>query len=96
MNLRFYVDPEIGSPHIHGHGFEEHEVEDALMKNVPRFPDGWNEERVQRLLQHYKSQTEEEAVAEDEAVREDTTQTVMEIPNALVPSVRALLSQHAE
>lgn len=96
MNLRFYVDPEIGSPHIHGHGVEEHEVEDALMKNVPRFPDGWNEERVQRLLQHYESQTEEEAVAEDEAVLEDTTQTVMEIPNALVPSVRALLSQHAE
>ena len=27
---------------------------------------------------------------------EDTTQTVMEIPNALVPSVRSLLSQHAE
>ena len=60
------------------------------------FPDGWNEERVQRLLQHYESQTEEEAVAEDEGVLEDTTQTVMEIPNALVPSVRALLSQHAE
>ena len=65
------------------------------MKNETRFPDGWNEERVQRLLQHYESQTEEEAVAEDEAVWEDTTQTVMEIPNALVPSVRALLSQHA-
>ena len=66
------------------------------MKNVTRFPDGWNEERVQRLLQHYESQTEEKAVAEDEAVWEDATQTVMEIPNALVPSVRALLSQHAE
>ena len=66
------------------------------MKNETRFPAGWNEERVQRLLQHYESQTEEEAVAEDEAVLEDTTQTVMEIPNALVPSVRALLSQHAE
>ena len=66
------------------------------MKNETRFLDGWNEERVQRLLQHYESQTEEEAVSEDESVWEDTTQTVMEIPNALVPSVRALLSQHAE
>lgn len=66
------------------------------MKNETRFPDGWNKERVQRLLQHYESQTEEEAVAEDEVVWEDTTQTVMEIPNALVPSVRALLAQHAE
>ncbi len=34
-------------------------------------PDGWEEERVQRLLQHYKSQTEEEAVAEDEVVLVD-------------------------
>ncbi len=66
------------------------------MKNETRFPGGWNEERVQRLLQHYESQTEEEAVSEDESVWEDTTQTVMKIPNALVPSVRALLSQHAE
>ena len=70
-------------------------TERALRDIIP-FPDGWNEERVQRLLQHYESQTEEEAVAEDEAVLEDTTQTVMEIPNALVPSVRAILSQHAE
>ena len=68
-------------------------TERALRDIIP-FPDGWNEE--QRLLQHYESQTEEEAVAEDEAVLEDTTQTVMEIPNALVPSVRAILSQHAE
>ena len=42
------------------------------MKKATKFPDGWDDERVQRLLQHYKSQTEEEAVAEDEAVLEDT------------------------
>ncbi len=34
-------------------------------------------------------------MAEDEAAFEDTTQTVMEIPNALVPAVRKLLSKHA-
>ena len=66
------------------------------MTNANRFPKGWDEERVHRLLQHYTSQTEDEAVAEDEAVLEDSTQTLMQIPNALVPSVRALLSQHAE
>lgn len=66
------------------------------MKYVNRFPKGWDEERVQRLLHYYTSQTEEEAVAEDEAVLEDTSQTLMAIPNALVPSVRALLSQHAK
>ena len=35
-------------------------------------------------------------MAEDEAVPEDTTQTLMAIPNALVPAVKALLSKQAE
>lgn len=65
------------------------------MKHANTFPPGWDEERVQRLIQRYESQTEEEALAEDEAAFEDTTQTVMEIPNALVPAVRALLSKYA-
>jgi hypothetical protein len=30
MNIRFYVDPESGTPHIHGHGVSEQEVEDVL------------------------------------------------------------------
>ena len=65
------------------------------MKNKTTFPPGWDEGRVQRILQHYESQTEEEAVAEDEAAFEGTTQTVMEIPDELVPAVRELLSKHA-
>ena len=59
------------------------------------FPPGWDEARVSRLLEHYESQTEEQAVAEDEESFEDKTQTVMEIPNELVPAVRELLSRHA-
>ena len=66
------------------------------MKNKTNFPPGWDEERVQRVLQHYESLTEEEAVAEDEAAFEDSTQTVMEVPNELVPAVRALLAEHAK
>lgn len=58
-------------------------------------PPGWDEERVRRVLQHYDSLTEEEEVAEDEAALEDSTQTVMEIPNELVPTVRALLAERA-
>lgn len=65
------------------------------MTSVTRFPDGWDEERVQRLLRHYESLTEEEVIAEDEAAFEDETQTVMKIPKELVPSVRALLSEHS-
>ena len=42
------------------------------MKNMKtsRFPKGWDEEGVRQILTHYESQTEEEAVAEDEAAYE--------------------------
>ncbi|MGH8520699.1 MAG: hypothetical protein ACREU9_04535 [Gammaproteobacteria bacterium] len=45
-----------------------------------RFPAGWDEERVRRVLAHYEKQSEDEAVAEDEAAVEDPTQTLMEVP----------------
>lgn len=59
-----------------------------------RFPPGWDEERVRKVLAHYEEQTEDEAVAEDEAAFEDQDQTIMEIPNELLPVVRELIAQH--
>ena len=59
-----------------------------------KFPPGWDEARVRRVLAHYEEQTEEEDVAEDEAAAEDQTQTVMEIPTELVPAVRVLIAKH--
>lgn len=32
INVRFYIDPETGKPHIHNHGVKESEVEDVLSK----------------------------------------------------------------
>ncbi len=59
-----------------------------------RFPLGWDEERVRKVLTHYEEQTEEEATAEDEAAFEDPGQTFMEVPNALVPAIRELIARH--
>ena len=59
-----------------------------------RYPPGWDEERVRKVLAHYEEQTEDEAVAEDEAAFESQDQTIMEIPNELVPAVRELIAQH--
>lgn len=59
-----------------------------------KFPPGWNEDRVNRLLAHYESQTEEEAVAEDEAAFEASGQTVMKVPAKLVPTIRQLIAKH--
>ena len=59
-----------------------------------RFPPGWDEERVRKVLAHYEEQTEAEAVAEDEAAFEEPTQTMMEVPTALVPVIRELIAKH--
>jgi len=59
-----------------------------------KFPPGWNETRVKELLGRYESQSEEEAVAEDEAAFEAPDQTVMDVPTELVPAVRELIAKH--
>jgi hypothetical protein len=57
-----------------------------------KYPEGWGEDRVAKVLAHYKDQTEDEAVAEDEAgVQAD--ETVMRVPHALVPIVRELIAK---
>ena len=49
---------------------------------------------MSRVLSHYESQSEEEAVAEDEAALEGTSGTVMEVPTELVPKVRELIAKY--
>ena len=58
-----------------------------------KFPRGWDEDRVRRVLAHYEKQNEDEAVAEDEASFDDAKQTVMEVPRALVPVIRELIAK---
>jgi len=57
-----------------------------------KFPPGWDEQRVRRVLEHYETQTDEEAVAEDEAAM--STSTIMDVPSELVPKVRELIAKH--
>jgi hypothetical protein len=63
------------------------------MRKPGKFPPGWDEERVQRVIEHYESQSEAEAVAEDEAAFESPQETVMSIPTELVPEVRELVAR---
>jgi hypothetical protein len=63
------------------------------MKKLNRFPKGWNEARVREVLEHYESQTEEEALAEDEAVFRKRDYTVMVVPKGLVPAITKLVAQ---
>jgi hypothetical protein len=59
-----------------------------------KFPPGWDDERVRKVLAHYEEQTDNEAVAEDEAAFGHSTQTVMEVPHELVPAIRELIATH--
>ncbi|HTF69551.1 MAG TPA: hypothetical protein VK638_43420 [Edaphobacter sp.] len=58
-----------------------------------KFPVGWDDERVQRALAHYEGQSEDEALAKDEAGIESSA-TVMDVPHDLLPRVRELIAKH--
>src|SRR5206468_243127 len=57
-----------------------------------KFPAGWNEARVRAVLEHYEQQTDDEAVAEDEAAFRARGQTVMVVPQRLVPAITRLIT----
>lgn len=61
-----------------------------------RYPTGWNEARVRKLLQHYETQTEEEAVAEDEAALRRRDQAVMVVPKHLVPTITRMIAREGK
>jgi hypothetical protein len=57
------------------------------------FPPGWDENRVKRMIARYDSMTEDELVAEDEAARDEQQgQTVITVPDVLLPAIRQLLA----
>ncbi len=85
MTVRFYIDPATATPEVL--------KTEETMKKQNRFPPGWDEARVHRVLAHYEGQSDIEAVADDEAAYRSTTTTVMKIPVELVPAVRALLAK---
>jgi hypothetical protein len=62
--------------------------------NQSKLPPGWAEARIRRVLDHYENQSEDEAVAEDEAAFNSQMETVMAIPTELVPAVRELIARH--
>lgn len=58
------------------------------------FPTGWDEERVKRVILHYEQQSDEEAIAEDEAALEESEQALVNVPHDLLPAVRELIAKH--
>jgi hypothetical protein len=61
-----------------------------MSKNT--FPNGWDDDKVRRVLAYYDAQPEEDALLEDEACIEPS-ETVMNLPHDLVPKVRELIAK---
>jgi hypothetical protein len=57
-----------------------------------KFAADWDEQKVRRVLAYYESQTEEDALVEDESGVQPSD-TVMNIPHELVPKVRELIAK---
>jgi hypothetical protein len=55
---------------------------------------GWDEKRVRQTIEHYDRQSEDEAVAEDEAAFDNREQAFVQVPLELLPLVRELIAKH--
>jgi hypothetical protein len=59
------------------------------------FPPGWDAERTKRLIEQYDQMSEDELADEDDATAEEHDgQTVIAVPDALLPAIRQLLATH--
>ena len=58
------------------------------------FPQGWDAQRVQGILDHYEHQGDEEAATEHETALANPSQTLMEVPVELVSMFRQLIAEH--
>jgi hypothetical protein len=59
-----------------------------------QLPPGWDGDRVKRVLAHYEQQSEDDAVAEDEAAYEQTTHAFVQVPIDLLPAVQTLIDNY--
>ena len=61
----------------------------------PQFPTGWDAARVQRLIDIYEGMSDEELAEEDDAATEVRPgQSVVTVPDALLPAIRELLASY--
>ena len=60
-----------------------------------KFPPGWDQDRVKRLLDELDNRTDDEWVVADEAASaEQDDQAVVTVPVGLLPEIRRLLAAY--
>ena len=58
-----------------------------------KYPPGWNEKRVRKVIAHYDNQTEQEQADEIEQAVKAQNITMVAVPTALVPKVLTLIQR---
>jgi hypothetical protein len=66
------------------------------MRLQSKFPPGRDAKRVREVIAHYERQSQEEAVADDEAAAEDPNLAILYVPKDLVPAIGKLSSKHSK
>jgi len=67
-----------------------------MTMNESEYPPGWDDARVRKVIEYYDSQTDEEAIADDEAAYTNDSTTMMAVPKELVPAVRELIFRYSK
>jgi hypothetical protein len=57
-----------------------------------KFPADWGDQKVRRVLAYYETQTDGDALVDDESGVQPSD-TVMNVPHELVPTVRELIAK---
>jgi tryptophanyl-tRNA synthetase len=65
-------------------------------KDPNTYPKGFGRKQVESVIDHYESQTEDEAIAEADAAFENSRMTLVRVPNELVEEVERLISRHTK
>ncbi|HEY8748447.1 MAG TPA: hypothetical protein VIM11_10760 [Tepidisphaeraceae bacterium] len=63
------------------------------INNQSALPKGWSQKKIRALANYYENQSEDEAIAEDEAAWHDPKVTMMAVPIELVPKVQKLIAK---
>lgn len=58
-----------------------------------QLPAGWDAEHVRRVLDHYDTQSDDEALSEDEATSAQPRETIMDVPRTVVAAIRKLIAR---
>jgi hypothetical protein len=71
-------------------------IREKSVKNDPnRYPRGLNRRKVQAIIAHYENQTDDEAIAEDDAAYHSNKITMMGVPVRLVGKVQKLIAKRS-